>query len=439
MAGADSRVDDRARDGARDGARDARSPGSRGTSSRAAPHGEGGAPLRVALAGMSERTGALLRWHFEHARPRAFVETGVALAEAMLVDADHPDATASAEPAANALPLVVLALDPAASALSRRAAHAVVKPVSAASLAESARALRVLLRGEAPPRVRGEAVAPAAAGATVPTSIPPAPAARPRVPAPVQSIPASAPSVPANAADGARLQLRNRTLCGDGRSIDAAIAALAAHDAGGTAPLWYDPARHVGSLLAHAIALSGASPEEPARPAAGPATVGITIALSGIELFVLPELDRVYASATLRSIATVDRLFAPLELDGATVTHHSAAGMGALVRRTRERARVVYTLDAFTWLAALMSSRGRLPVGTDRTRAERLARWPNLTRLELVPHAMELASRWNDAPLSIEAMVRASGVHPRFVHGFHQGAHALDLFETRVSGHAGHG
>ena len=373
-------------------------------------------PLRVGLVGMAERTRATLAWHFEHARSRRFVEVaGNERPEAVIVDADHPEApsalrafVATASREGGSVPaVVVLAFGTPPPALAALAAHVVSKPVSGESLELAARALR-----------DGTArAAPAHAAGALP---PPALHASARRPGAVVPAPPSAPEPP----DPRRARLREEMLCGAPGAVESALAAVGRGSEADAAALRYDPAAHLGALLERELRVG--------REAARAAAHGFSVRMPHLELFVLPGVNRVYASATLGSVAAVRTTFAPLGDGDARVAHHAGEAMRALLERARGLARSGYTLDAFAWLCALMSSRGRLPAGLDRHAPARLARWPNLTRLEPVPHAIELAARWSAAPLSIDAVTRVAGVEPRFVHAFHNAASALGLFEARA-------
>ena len=390
----------------RDGPGDPGGPGGKGgPATTAAP------PLRAALSGMAERTRAQLVWHFEHARPAPFVEANPdARPDALILDADHPeafaalDAFAAATEAGARIPVVLLAFDRPPEALAHRATHVVPKPVTPEALGQAAR----VLRGEAQ-----ASLGPVAAAAR---HVGPAPALAPAL---APTVAPAARSIDPIEAERARL--REAALCGERGAIDVALAARRERgpDDPEAAGLFFDPERHVGALLEREL--------DAARARPGPR--GLSVTMPHIELFVLPDVGRVYASATLRSVATARATFAPLGPDGAAVTHHAGPTMATLLQRVRTLARGGYTLDAFIWLAALMSSRGRLPAGTDPERPVRLRRWPNLTRLEPVPHAVGLARRWVDAPRSIEALAREAGIEPRFVHAFHNAARALGLFE----------
>lgn len=88
-------------------------------------------------------------------------------------------------------------------------------------------------------------------------------------------------------------------------------------------------------------------------------------------------------------------------------------------RRLKEKA---IRADAFLWKVALWSAQGRLPSGTDIDRPVSLAAWPNLTRLALFPHALQLAALWYRQAISIRAAAALLNIPHRYVVSFYAAA-----------------
>jgi hypothetical protein len=106
------------------------------------------------------------------------------------------------------------------------------------------------------------------------------------------------------------------------------------------------------------------------------------------------------------------------------------------------------SVDGFLWQAALWTYQGRLPAGTAVHGRVYLARWPNLTRLVEVPHALRVAALWLAQPVSPAFTAQALAIRQRYVFAFYGAAHALGLagqarrasdylFEPAVFGAAG--
>ncbi len=87
----------------------------------------------------------------------------------------------------------------------------------------------------------------------------------------------------------------------------------------------------------------------------------------------------------------------------------------------------VLQADAFVWLVALLSSRGRIPKGVDMDRPVCMTRWPNLTRMVTTPEMMKIAALWASRQVSLRDAPAVLGVPQRYVFAFFSAAYAIDL------------
>ena len=88
--------------------------------------------------------------------------------------------------------------------------------------------------------------------------------------------------------------------------------------------------------------------------------------------------------------------------------------------------------EAFLWKTAMWTARGRLPVGCDPDRPAWLKRWPNLTRLTEIPHALRLSALWNSQPISPLQMAERLNIPTQNVFDFFSACHALDLMAHAI-------
>ncbi|GEM_PF-789269 len=79
------------------------------------------------------------------------------------------------------------------------------------------------------------------------------------------------------------------------------------------------------------------------------------------------------------------------------------------------------------WKLAVWCGRGRLPEGTDIHTPVILKHWPNMTRLLLTPHALQIAALWRKQAFSLLETAHALRIHPCHVFTFYTAAHALDI------------
>ncbi|MGK0270756.1 MAG: hypothetical protein ACI88H_001406 [Cocleimonas sp.] len=87
------------------------------------------------------------------------------------------------------------------------------------------------------------------------------------------------------------------------------------------------------------------------------------------------------------------------------------------------------SIESFVWTTTLLTSQGRLPKGTDIQKAISLKVWPNLTRLELMPHAMHIAAVFNKHPGSLLDVAKWLDIEQRYVFAFYNAALSLNMME----------
>ncbi len=96
-------------------------------------------------------------------------------------------------------------------------------------------------------------------------------------------------------------------------------------------------------------------------------------------------------------------------------------------RREQRADNSLVSLDTLMWKIALWASRGRVPVDTSLDTPVFLRRWPNMTRLMLFPHALQIATVWIAQPRSLLDTAKALNIPQRYVFGFYSAAHATGL------------
>lgn len=88
--------------------------------------------------------------------------------------------------------------------------------------------------------------------------------------------------------------------------------------------------------------------------------------------------------------------------------------------------------EAFIWLSALLTAKGRLPQVADLTKAAYLKWWPNFTRLDVPPNSMRIVALWDRKQTSLADTVEVLQIPQREVFAFYSAAAALGLIETCV-------
>lgn len=86
-----------------------------------------------------------------------------------------------------------------------------------------------------------------------------------------------------------------------------------------------------------------------------------------------------------------------------------------------------WDMEAFVWLVALWSSRGRVAKGTDLNKRVALMQWPNLTRLAPVPHAVRIAALLYEKPYTLTEAAKLLAIEQRYVFAFYSACKAIGL------------
>jgi len=98
----------------------------------------------------------------------------------------------------------------------------------------------------------------------------------------------------------------------------------------------------------------------------------------------------------------------------------------------KSRRKNSWSMDAFLWVITLWCSRGRVPAGTDVTRPVFLMQWPNLTRLEQIPHAARIAALIYDQPRTLFDTAKQLGIKQRYVFAFFSACKSIGLSGVSV-------
>lgn len=90
---------------------------------------------------------------------------------------------------------------------------------------------------------------------------------------------------------------------------------------------------------------------------------------------------------------------------------------------------MIYNLESFVWTTCLLSSQGKLTHRYDATKVYLLTSWPNFTRLEQFPFAMNIAALWNYEASTLPDIAKKMDISENYINAFFNGANGLSLFE----------
>ncbi len=102
----------------------------------------------------------------------------------------------------------------------------------------------------------------------------------------------------------------------------------------------------------------------------------------------------------------------------------------SVIDRLHSEARTPQDIDYLLWKVTLMSSRGRLPLGTNIDSVIELKQWPNMTRLLAIPQFLRIAALWTKSPSPLNKTVEALNIEAHYVRAFFSACFALELIHV---------
>ncbi|MGC8853879.1 MAG: hypothetical protein ACP5OY_03055 [Halothiobacillaceae bacterium] len=366
------------------------------------------APLKVTLHGMDERAAQMFSMFLAGPARGCCVVVPEGQQEAVVVDLDGVGAERLWLDVRRRFSGPALVL----SVRERQLRHSiwVPKPIRADEFINAVGRIRTELQTlEALRRSQARAEAMAAA--------PKAPA--PKAPAPAPPMDAKPQSVPpvasarrsedeeGRAARAAELALQERRVhecCGD-------LADEVYRDVRRHAELFFEPEDTLLGAMREAVSAAQAA--------------GTPVALEGLgyPLIICPDQRRLYTEMRepyLRPLCVRSRRQTPM--------HVHAIPLEETPITTSSDPRL-QRLDITLWSVALWTARGRVPSGISLDAPVSLRAWPNLTRLQLVPGAMQIAALWVKQPTGLRATAERLGLPYRYVFSFFTACQSLGLIE----------
>ena len=135
-----------------------------------------------------------------------------------------------------------------------------------------------------------------------------------------------------------------------------------------------------------------------------------------------PAHQRVVSAVPLRSLLSAGRI--PLAYKNMQLVAIPAEEAAHLAQNFE-----TYSTESILWQLALCASRGRLPANTPLDTPISLAHWPNLTRLQVPPHAARILSLWVRQGGSLRETVDSLNVPQRYVFALYSACSAIGLIQ----------
>lgn len=420
-----------------------------------------GNPLRIALLSISPHNRAILEFFFAGAGKQLFKVSSLAEADTLIIDFDHPGADLEWQQRSNAAkPGIVL------SVREVRLANTiwVPKPLTSQALTKAAEQIRALLPKTATTAERDYVPTPTAQPVTTRTSVATQPfglsqrkprpsmlldfgkedadtltqtqakptiAEKPLAKEPLKPTAPTKPLVrdsaqPAPVAEPvdssfltfgeiatpeknqAQLEQRWNLLCGTQSDVNPANAQAVIQR--------FTADNYLLKVLLNALQQAKQS--------------GTAVQLkfdSYDQILLLPNLNLAYTNLDLDSDHFAALCNTPIQAGKVHLHTPIAAELPALEQAYLADKEHTHDLESILWTVSLLASHGRLNRDANINQRWVLKHWPNLTRVENIPHVMRISAAWQQRPGTVFDVAKWLDIPQRYVFAFYTAASVLGL------------
>jgi len=139
--------------------------------------------------------------------------------------------------------------------------------------------------------------------------------------------------------------------------------------------------------------------------------------------------DFIYCDHSIYTNQYAELCHNPIDAESIKVHELDSSEIRLYRKKAEEEPEYAHSIESFIWTTSLLTSRGRLLKYTDINKKVGLKYWPNLTRLELIPHAMQIAAVFYKHPGSLLEVSRWLKIEQRYVFAFYNAVLALKYIE----------
>jgi hypothetical protein len=147
------------------------------------------------------------------------------------------------------------------------------------------------------------------------------------------------------------------------------------------------------------------------------------------QMVIMPDVFQIYFTLGLKSDAYIEFCQTPIRKSNVHIHILNTSEAELARHKANQNKDMLNDLEAFVWTSQLLTAQGRLPRGVDINKPELLKYWPNVTRVEEIPHFMSIAALWADEASSMLDLSRKLKIPQRYVFSFYNASTILGLME----------
>ena len=142
-----------------------------------------------------------------------------------------------------------------------------------------------------------------------------------------------------------------------------------------------------------------------------------------------PKTDSIYCDESIFSDYYASICHAPISKNDIKIHHLDESEIRLYRNKIKAGDKNAHTTESFIWTTSLVTHQGHLPVATDINKKIGLKYWPNLTRLESLPHAIQIAAIFHKCPKSLFEITNEMDISKKYIIAFYNAVLFLDFIE----------
>lgn len=145
------------------------------------------------------------------------------------------------------------------------------------------------------------------------------------------------------------------------------------------------------------------------------------------QILLLPNSNLAYSSFDLNSDTFATLCNTPIQAGKIQLYTPTVAEMPTLEQTYQADKQHTHNLESLLWTVTLLAAHGRLNRDVNLNQRWVLKHWPNLTRVETIPHVMRIAAIWQQRPGTVFEVAQRLDIPQRHVFAFFTAASVLGL------------
>ena len=142
-----------------------------------------------------------------------------------------------------------------------------------------------------------------------------------------------------------------------------------------------------------------------------------------------PSTDSVYCNESIFSDYYATICHAPISKNDIKIHQLDESEIRLYRNKIEARDENAHLIESFIWTTSLVTYRGYLPIATDINKKVGLKYWPNLTRLENMPHSIQIAAVFHKCSKSLSEITNELDIPKKYIIAFYNAALSLGLIE----------